>query len=127
MVETCQPFREPAPIDGHFSLVTGERSPGETVRRGSITKAGNGRVQQMLVESAWTCRYPPKVGARKLYRLEKRRRTAIVPRGGTVRAGEKLPLSLLRVPEENIAHLRILGLQTIGELAKKVWSEVLID
>nr|WP_292363609.1 EscU/YscU/HrcU family type III secretion system export apparatus switch protein [Mesorhizobium sp.] len=44
--------------------------PGETVRRGGITKAGNGRVRHMLVESAWTYRHPPKVGKAKLYRLE---------------------------------------------------------
>ncbi|RVD07699.1 IS110 family transposase, partial [Mesorhizobium sp. M7A.F.Ca.ET.027.02.1.1] len=43
--------------------------PGETVRCGGITKAGNGRVRHMLVESAWTYRHPPKVGKAKLYRL----------------------------------------------------------
>ncbi|TIU14706.1 MAG: IS110 family transposase, partial [Mesorhizobium sp.] len=53
-----------------LGLVPGERSTGETVRRGSITKAGNGRVRHMLVESAWTYRHPPKVGKAKLYRLE---------------------------------------------------------
>ncbi len=36
----------------------------------ALTKAGNGRVRHMLVESAWTYRHPPKVGAKKLYRLE---------------------------------------------------------
>lgn len=47
-----------------------ERSTGESVRRGSIIKAGNGRVRQMLVESAWIYRHPPKIGKTKLYRLE---------------------------------------------------------
>jgi transposase len=55
---------------GYLGLVPGERSTGDTVRRGGITKAGNGRVRHMLVESAWTYRHPPKVGAEKLYRLE---------------------------------------------------------
>ncbi|MBX5230242.1 IS110 family transposase [Rhizobium sp. NLR9b] len=63
-------FESPRQLMGYLGLVPGERSTGETVRRGSITKAGNGRVRHMLVESAWTYRYPPKVGARKLYRLE---------------------------------------------------------
>lgn len=45
------------------------------------------------------------------------RETVIVPRGGTVRAVEKLPLSLLRLPEKIVADLRTLGFQTIGELA----------
>jgi transposase len=56
---------------GYLGLVPGERSPGDTVRRGGITKAGNGRVRQMLVESVWTYRHPPRVGEAKLYRLER--------------------------------------------------------
>ncbi|TBY81566.1 IS110 family transposase [Rhizobium leguminosarum bv. viciae] len=63
-------FESPRQLMGYLGLVPGERSTGETVRRGAITKAGNGRVRHMLVESAWTYRHPPKVGARKLYRLE---------------------------------------------------------
>lgn len=47
-----------------------EATTGETVKRGGITKAGNGRERHMLVESACTYRHPPKVGAKKLYRLE---------------------------------------------------------
>lgn len=46
------------------------QSTGETVKRGGITKAGNGRVRHMRVESAWTYRHPPRVGAKRLFRLE---------------------------------------------------------
>lgn len=49
-------FESPRQLMGYLGLVPGERSTGETVRRGSITKAGNGRVRHMLVESAWTYR-----------------------------------------------------------------------
>ncbi|MER9965020.1 IS110 family transposase [Mesorhizobium sp. M0045] len=63
-------FESPRQLMGYLGLVPGERSTGETVRRGGITKAGNGRVRHMLVESAWTYRHPPKFGAKKLYRLE---------------------------------------------------------
>ena len=63
-------FESPRQLMGYLGLVPGERSTGETVRRGAITKAGNGRVRHMLVESAWTYRHPPTVGAKKLYRLE---------------------------------------------------------
>lgn len=54
----------------YLGLVPSERSTGESVRRGGITKAGNGRVRHMLVESAWTYRHPPKIGKTKVYRLE---------------------------------------------------------
>lgn len=63
-------FESPRQLMGYLGLVPSERSTGDTVRRGSITKAGNGRVRHMLVESAWTYRHPPRVGAKKLYRLE---------------------------------------------------------
>jgi transposase len=63
-------FENPRQLMAYLGLVPGERSTGETVRRGGITKAGNGRVRHMLVESAWTYRHPPRIGTVKLYRLE---------------------------------------------------------
>jgi protein ImuB len=45
------------------------------------------------------------------------RETVIVPIGQTVRAVEKLPISLLRLPPKIIGDLRTLGFQSIGELA----------
>lgn len=44
------------------------------------------------------------------------RETVIVPRGETVRAVEKLPLSLLRLPDKIVGDLRTLGFKNIGEL-----------
>ena len=41
----------------------------------------------------------------------------IVPPGAIVRAVEKLPISLLRLPEKVVQDLRVLGFQTIGELS----------
>lgn len=63
-------FDSPRQLMGYLGLVPSERSTGDLVRRGGITKAGNGRVRHMLVESAWTYRHPPRVGKAKLYRLE---------------------------------------------------------
>lgn len=63
-------FESPRQLMGYLGHVPGERSTGETIRRGGITKAGNGRVRHMLVESAWTYRHPPRIGKAKLYRLE---------------------------------------------------------
>ena len=64
-------FESPRQLMAYLGLVPSERSTGDTVRRGSITKAGNGRVRHMLVESAWTYRHAPKIGPGKLYKLEK--------------------------------------------------------
>ena len=46
-------FDSPPQLMGRLGLAPSERSTGDTVRRGGITKAGNGRIRHMLVESAW--------------------------------------------------------------------------
>lgn len=46
-----------------------------------------------------------------------RRETVVVPRGETVRAVERLPISLLRLPAKIVGDLRTLGFQSIGELS----------
>lgn len=62
-------FDNPRQLMGYLGLVPSERSTGDAVRRGGITKTGNRRVRHMLVESAWTYRHPPRIGKTKLYRL----------------------------------------------------------
>lgn len=64
-------FESPRQLMGYLGLVPSERSTGDTVRRGGITKTGSGRVRHMLVESAWTYRHPPRIGKAKLYKLER--------------------------------------------------------
>jgi hypothetical protein len=50
-----------APQDGVKTSLTSERSTGEQVRRGGITKAGNPRARRVLIEGAWTYRYPARL------------------------------------------------------------------
>src|SRR3954447_10400300 len=52
-------LRHPEPIKS--SLVPSERSTGAQVWRGSITKAGNPRARRVLIEGAWTYRYPARL------------------------------------------------------------------
>jgi transposase len=44
-----------------LGLVPSENSTGERVRRGGITKAGNVRARRVLVEGAWTYRFPARI------------------------------------------------------------------
>lgn len=60
-------FENPRQLMGCLGLVPAERSTGATVRRLGITKAGNGRVRQALVESAWCYRHAPRTGRAKHY------------------------------------------------------------
>lgn len=58
-------FENPRQLMAYVGLVPGERSTGESIKRGSITKAGNGRARRVLVEAAWAYRHPPRVGYEK--------------------------------------------------------------
>jgi transposase len=58
-------FENPRQLMAYLGLVPGERSTGDTVHRLGITKAGNGRVRQALVESAWSYRHPPRTSQNK--------------------------------------------------------------
>ena len=55
---------------GYLGLVPSERSTGDRVRRGGITKAGNTRARRMLVESAWSYRFPARVSKDKQIKVE---------------------------------------------------------
>ena len=57
-------FDNPRQLMAYLGLVPSEHSSGETVRRGGITKTGNGHARRMLVESAWTYRLPARVSRR---------------------------------------------------------------
>ena len=69
------------PDAGAFcGLVPSEYSSGSSVRRGSITRAGNVHLRRQLVESAWAYRSGPSLGA------ELRRRQEGVPADTVARA-----------------------------------------
>ncbi len=54
-------FDAPAQLMAYLGLVPSEHSSGGSVRRGSITKTGNGHARRVLVEGAWSHRYPARV------------------------------------------------------------------
>src|SRR5712672_451702 len=67
-------FQNPRQLMGYLGLVPSESSTGDTVNRGGITKAGNGRARRILVEAAWSYRHPPRVSR------EKQMKVAAAPR-----------------------------------------------
>ena len=50
-------FDSPRQLMAYLGLVPCERSTGERVRRGGITKTGNSRARRVLIEGAWTYRF----------------------------------------------------------------------
>jgi transposase len=54
-------FAHPRHLMSYLGLVPSERSSGNTVRRGSITKTGNAHARRLLTEAAWNYRYPARL------------------------------------------------------------------
>lgn len=63
-------FDTPRQLMAFLGLVPGERSTGNTVRRTSLTLAGNRRARRVLIEAAWTYRFPARVSDALRARLE---------------------------------------------------------
>ena len=55
-------FEHPGRLMAYLGLVPSEHSSGGTRRQGSITKAGNSRARHVLVQAAWSYRFPPRRG-----------------------------------------------------------------
>lgn len=62
-------FHNPAELMAYLGLVPSEDSTGDTIKRGSITKAGNRRARRILVECAWSYQYPPRIGPEKQHKV----------------------------------------------------------
>jgi transposase len=56
-----QRFATASAFMAYLGLVPSEHSSGESRRRGGITKSGNGHVRRILVESAWSYRFRPRM------------------------------------------------------------------
>jgi transposase len=65
-------FDSPRQLMGYLGLVPSERSSGGRRRQGSITRTGNGHARRMLVESAWSYRFP----ARQTMHLKRKAKNA---------------------------------------------------
>ena len=64
-------FETPRQLMAYLGLVPSERSTGEQIRRGRITKAGNPRARRVLIEGAWTYRYPARLSRSLQIRQER--------------------------------------------------------
>jgi transposase len=63
-------FEHPEELMGYLGLVPSEFSTGDSVKRGGITKTGNGHARRVLVEAAWAYRMKPRVSRVLLKRQE---------------------------------------------------------
>lgn len=63
-------FTNPRQLMAYLGLVPSEHSSGGTRRQGGITKAGNTTARRMLIEAAWSYRFPAKISRDQLIRQE---------------------------------------------------------
>jgi transposase len=63
-------FDNPRQVMAFLGLVPSERSTGERVRRAGLTLTGNRRARRVLIEGAWTYRYPARVSEALRARIE---------------------------------------------------------
>lgn len=63
-------FANPRQLMSYLGLVPSEHSSGGTRRQGGITKAGNGAARHMLIEAAWSYRFPARISRDLLLRQE---------------------------------------------------------
>jgi transposase len=63
-------FANPRQLMAYLGLVPAEHSSGASVRRGGLTKAGNSAARRLLIEAAWTYRFPARVSRELLLRQE---------------------------------------------------------
>ena len=68
-------FESPRQLMSFLGLVPSEQSSGQRRRQGGITKTGNGHVRRVLVEAAWSYRFP----ARKTAHLRRKAAGASAP------------------------------------------------
>ena len=63
-------FDDPGQLMAFLGLIPSEHSSGSRVKRGGITKTGNGHARRVLVEAAWAYRFPARISRRLLLRQE---------------------------------------------------------
>src|SRR5258708_3554886 len=63
-------FTNPRQLMAYLGLVPSEHSSGVSVKRGGITKTGNGAARRLLIEAAWSYRFPARISRELLLRQE---------------------------------------------------------
>lgn len=115
-------FDNPRQLMAFLGLVPSERSTGETVRRAGLTLTGNRRARRVLIEGAWTYRYPARVSETLRARLEGLPKPVRdIAWKGQVRlcaryrrlaaAGKKTPVVIAAIAREMAAFLWAIGRQ----------------
>jgi transposase len=101
-------FESARKLMGYCGVFPSEDSSGKRIRRGGITKAGNAHLRRIVVESAWSYRHLPRVGAK----LRKRQQ------------GVPAEITEIAWKAQNRLHKRYMKLTMAGKDQRKIMTAV---
>src|SRR5450631_1811046 len=101
-------FESARDLMGYSGAFPSEDSSGKRIRRGGITKSGNAHIRRIVVESAWSYRHLPRVGAK----LRKRQ--------------QGIPAEIIEIAwkAQNRLHKRYMALTARGKEQRKTMTAV---
>jgi transposase len=112
-------FRNASSFMSYLGIVPGENSSGGKRRQGKITKAGNGHLRRLLVESAWHYAMSNRV-SRDLEERRSRCPAAVVEKAD--KALKRLHWKYVRMVLKNGKHKNVAITAVSRELAGFVWA-----
>ena len=116
-------FENPGQLMGYLGLVPGEDSSGPRRRQGAITCAGNNHARRILVESAWSYRFP----ARQTAHLKRKAKTASdEARAISWRAQRRLCARYRHLIEAG-KNLKVVCVAIARELLGFIWDLVCVE
>jgi transposase len=101
-------FESARKLMGYGGIFPSEDSSGKRIQKGGITKSGNAHLRRIVVESAWSYRHRPSIGAR----LRKRQQ------------GVPAQITEIAWKAQNRLHKRYMKLMAAGKDQRKVMTAV---
>ena len=113
-------FDSPPQLMAFLGLVPSEHSSGRHRRQGAITKTGNGHARRMLVESAWSYRFP----ARQTMHLKRKAQNASDEAKGIAWKAQKRLCGRYKTLTQAGKNTKLVCVAIARELAGFIWDIV---
>ena len=113
-------FDAPSQLMAFLGLVPREHSSGSKRRQGGITKTGNGHARRILVESAWSYRFP----ARQTMHLNRKAKNATDEAKGIAWKAQKRLCGRYKTLTQAGKNTKLVCVAIARELAGFIWDIV---
>jgi len=113
-------FDSPKQLMAYLGLVPSEHSSGSRRRQGAITLTGNGHARRMLVESAWSYRFP----ARQTMHLKRKAKTASAEAQAIAWRAQKRLCGRYRQLSQAGKNIKLVCVAIARELVGFIWDIV---